>query len=118
MAKMGRPKIEIDWDQFNKLCSLHCTLEEIAGFFDCSADTIERRVKDKYDITFAEQYVKKSAKGKISLRRKQREVAEAGNVTMLIWLGKQYLKQSDKNEQVHSTKDTEGLIINFNSQKK
>ena len=34
--------------------------------------------------------------GKASLRRKQYEVAMGGNCTMLVWLGKQYLGQTDK----------------------
>lgn len=115
---MGRPKIEIDWDEFNKLCNMQCTLVEIAGWFDCSEDTIERRVKEKYEITFAEHYKKKSAKGKISLRRKQTDIALNGNVTMLIWLGKQYLDQSDKREETLKTDDEKGLTINFSKVKK
>ena len=30
--RMGRPKIEIDKDQFEKLCNIQCTKEEIAGW--------------------------------------------------------------------------------------
>lgn len=96
--KMGRPKKEINWEEFDKLCNMQCTLVEIAGWFDVSEDTIERRVKEKYNVTFAEHYKTKSAGGKISLRRKQFEVAHKGNVTLLIWLGKQYLGQKDKQE--------------------
>ena len=40
---MGRPKKEIDKKIFENLCGLQCTLEEIAGVFDCSA---ERRRED------------------------------------------------------------------------
>lgn len=36
--------------------------------------------------------------GRQSLRRKQFKAAESGNSTMLVWLGKQYLGQSDKQE--------------------
>jgi hypothetical protein len=36
--------------------------------------------------------------GFVSLRRKQYELAMAGNATMLIFLGKQYLGQADKRE--------------------
>jgi len=36
--------------------------------------------------------------GLASLRRRQFEAAQAGNATMLIWLGKQYLGQVDKQE--------------------
>ena len=98
MAKMGRPKIEIDWTEFNKLCGLQCSLEEIAGWFNCSVDTIENRVKEVHGITFSEYFAQKRSSGKISLRRKQYEAAMAGNPTLLIWLGKQYLGQSDKQD--------------------
>lgn len=96
MSKMGRPKKQFDWESFQKLCDIQCTIEEIARFFNLSVDTIERRVKEKYKITFAEHYKIASAQGKMSLRRKQFEIALNGNVGMLIWLGKQYLGQTDK----------------------
>lgn len=35
-------------------------------------------------------------KGRMSLRRKQWQAVENGNTTMLVWLGKQYLRQKDK----------------------
>ena len=101
--KMGRPRIEIDWSQFDKLCHMQCTLSEIASFFDCSEDTIERRVKEEFGVTFAEHYAKKAARGKISLRRKQFETAMAGNTTMLIWLGKQHLDQKEKVQNTNET---------------
>jgi len=96
MAKMGRPRIDINWEEFDKLCELHCTLVEIAGWFDCSEDTIERAVKREKCMTYAEYFKKKSAKGKISLRRKQYQVANEGNTSMLIWLGKNWLGQADE----------------------
>ena len=58
MAKMGRPRKEIDQDQFKKMCGLQCTLAEIAGFFDCSEDTIERWCKKTFHTTFAEAFKK------------------------------------------------------------
>lgn len=96
--KGGRPRIRIDWNQFDKLCQLQCTLREIASFFDCSEDTVENVVKREKGIGFSEYYAQKRGTGILSLRRKQFEVAMAGNVTMLIWLGKQYIHQSDKQQ--------------------
>lgn len=94
MKKNGRPRIDIDKDQFEKLCSIMCTEEEIAGFFNCSVDTIERFCDREYEETFAEVFKKKSARGKISLRRMQFKLAEK-NPGMTIFLGKNYLGQSD-----------------------
>lgn len=98
MAKMGRPTIEIDWEQFEKLCQIHCTREEIAGVLKCSEDTIERRVKEKFGKTFAAVFKEMSALGRVSLRRKQFEMAASGDRTMLVWLGKQVLGQVDNIE--------------------
>jgi hypothetical protein len=46
----------------------------------------------------AEAYLEGSGQGLASLRRRQFKAADAGNPTMLIWLGKQYLSQADKQE--------------------
>lgn len=94
---MSRPKKEIDKDQFEKLCGLQCTEIEIAGFFNCSVDTVERWCKKEYKESFAEVFNKKRVAGKISLRRSQFRMAES-NATMAIWLGKQYLGQTDTQE--------------------
>lgn len=90
----GRPKIEIDKEQFENLCYLQCTLSEIASWFKCSPDTIERWAKRTYSVNFAEAYKTYADGGKISLRRWQFRMAEK-NVAMAIWLGKQMLGQRD-----------------------
>ena len=102
--KVGRPKIKIDKEMFEKLCQMQCTLEEIAGFFDCCDDTINNWCKEVYDDNFSGVYKKKSMAGKISLRRIQYKLAER-NPTMAIWLGKQYLKQRDNIEVEHDAKN-------------
>lgn len=100
---LGRYRIVIDWEEFDQLCIMQCTLEEIAAFFGCSADTIERRVKEETGVTFADYFAQKRTEGFVSLRRAQFNLAEETNpfmikaaCTMLIFLGKQYLGQSDK----------------------
>ena len=92
----GRPKKTINYDELEKLCQLQCTGEECASFFDINYDTLNARIKEKFGIGFSEYYKKKSETGKTSLRRLQWKSAQAGNVTMQVWLGKQYLHQSDK----------------------
>lgn len=103
--KMGRPRIEIDSDQFKKLCAIQCTEEEIASWFKCSVDTIERFCKREFGNTFAETFKMFSADGKISLRRTQFRMAET-NVSMAIWLGKQYLGQKEQSE-IEVSKNTD-----------
>jgi IS30 family transposase len=93
---MGRHLIQIDWIAFDKLCGIQATLEEIASWFDCSDTTIERAVKREKKQGFEDYYAQKAGKGKISLRRKQWELAMKGDKTMLVWLGKQYLGQNER----------------------
>lgn len=96
MAKktMGRPRKEIEKEQFEKLCVILCTEEEIAAFFECSVDTIGRFCKREYGKTFAETYKTFESYGKISLRRSQFRLAEK-SPAMAIFLGKNYLGQRD-----------------------
>lgn len=93
------PLTDKEWEEFEKLCGFHCTLIEIASFWNCSDDTIEIRVKEKYGETFSEVFKRKSGSGKISLRRQMFAAASNGNVTMMIWLSKQHLGMRDKHEE-------------------
>ena len=91
---MGRPRKEINNTEFEKLCGLQCTLEEIAGFFDCSEDTIENWCKREYESTFSDIYKKFSYGGKLTLRRNMLKLSEK-NATMAIFLAKNWLNMSD-----------------------
>jgi len=98
--KMGRPsKIEkIDWEEFDNLCSFQCTEEEIASWYGVGIETIKRAVKQKKGMTFEQYFSQKRKKGLLSLRRRQMQMALAGDKTLMIWLGKQYLSQKDRSE--------------------
>lgn len=100
----GRPKIQIGKDQFESLCNLQCTKDEIAGFFKCSPDTIENFCHKEYGDTFSATYKIYSQNGKISLRRFQYKLAEK-HPAMAIFLGKQWLGQTDKVEATTSFED-------------
>src|SRR4051812_26872438 len=88
----GRKPVEINFEQLEKLASLQCTDPEIAAWFHCSTRTIEMRRKDPL---FREALERGKAMGRISVRRAQMKLLEAGNATMGIWLGKQLLGQRD-----------------------
>jgi len=109
----GRPKIVIDWTSFDKLCAMQCTLEEISSYFDCSEDTIERAVKREKKTSFADYFRQKSKKGTISLRRRMYEIAQTGNVTMLIWLSKNWLGYADKIEEKVTSKEIQTVSIKW-----
>ena len=106
---MGRPRAEIDKKQFENLCGLQCTLEEICGWFGVSDKTLNGWCKRTYNASFSEVFKQKRGKGMIALRRAQWRLAEK-NATMALWLGKQYLGQRDVVEQtiaVDTVKDDE-----------
>ena len=92
---MGRPKKPIDQKQFENLCGLQCTLEEVCAFFDVTDVTLNTWCKKTYGTTFSEVFKVKRGTGKISLRRSQFKLAEK-SAAMAIWLGKQYLDQRDR----------------------
>ena len=88
---MARPKkYDIDTKQVEKLASYGCTVREVANFFGCSEDLIKK--------SYSQFMTKGKDSGKIRLRKLQWNAAEKGNVPMLIWLGKQVLGQTDKQE--------------------
>lgn len=105
----GRPPIQIDETQFAKLCELQCTEEEIAGWFECSVDTLNNWCKRTFGCTFSDVFKQKAMRGKIALRRLQLKHAER-NPSMAIFLGKNWLGQSDKVEQtIHEVEDLSPL---------
>lgn len=89
-GKPGNPKADINPEHVKALAGAGCTVEEIAEFLHVNKKTLERR------------FVKVMEAGRlnrnVSLRRKQFELAQRGDRAMLIWLGKQYLGQKDKQE--------------------
>jgi hypothetical protein len=101
-GKAGRKPIAIDWALVSQLCHIQCTGPEIAAVTGISEDTFTLRCKKDHGIEFTE-YIKSHAQnGKASLRRMQWKSATDGNITMQIWLGKQALGQTDKQEVGHS----------------
>jgi len=89
--KPGRPKkYHLDPNEVEKLAGYGCTNGEISDFFGCSETTLTRN----YGVNL----VKGRTSIKIKLRKLQIRACENGNVTMMIWLGKQLLGQSEKKE--------------------
>lgn len=118
-GSVGAPRKEIDFNEFEKLCSIMCTLEEVAGWFGVSEDTIEKRVKEHYGMNFTDARKIHGSKIKASLRRKQISMALEGDRGMLIWLGKNLLGQKDTREySLETEKQGEKLIIDFGPDEK
>lgn len=98
----GRPKKEFDKKTFADLIGFGCTQEEICWFFrdvdtgkPANPDTLSRWCKRTYGVNFQEFKEKNSLMPlKITLRKNQLKLSEK-SAAMAIWLGKQYLGQSD-----------------------
>ena len=91
---------KINKQQFEALCAIQCTQEEICSVLNCNTDTLNSWCKNKYGKNFSEIFKEKRQGGKASLRRMQWKLAEK-NATMGIWLGKQYLEQKDNVEETN-----------------
>lgn len=87
---LGRPRKILNEQEIIDLVSKGFTHEYVADYFGCHVDTLYANYSDSL------------RKGKVirnsCLQAKQLENALGGNATLLIWLGKQWLEQTDKTE--------------------
>ena len=96
-SKNGVIGNDVNQALFEDMCKIMCTEQEICAVLHVSHDTLNAWTKIEYGDT-AERTIKKLGDGgRMSLRRIQWEHAKK-NPTMAIWLGKQYLGQTDKIE--------------------
>lgn len=94
---VGRPKIEINLDELERLSALNCTMPELAAYFRVPLRTLEDRYTNDPDIRATINRGREV--GKLSVRRKQMQIMnDMNSATMAIWLGKQLLGQRDKHD--------------------
>ncbi len=107
-------RIDADEEFLKKLeglSKLQCTDQEMCLMLAISAETLH--ALEKRDPRVAETIKKGRATGLCSLRRAQFvNAVEKNNVTMQIWLGKQYLNQTDRQE-IFSTVAFDGRIARW-----
>lgn len=90
IRKNGRPLKHIDFDLVEKLAAICCTSDEIAAVTGVCKRTLENK---------ALEFIQRGRnRGRAALRREQFRMAKAGNPTMLVWLGKQWLAQTDRHD--------------------
>ena len=109
---MANKKTDMDWGRVIEMLKAQCKTVDIARALGISTDKIYVRCQQDLGIDFSALKEEKRSEGQNVLRFKQYEIALTGNVPMLIWLGKQYLGQTDKSE-VESTLKGSGLKIGF-----
>tara|TARA_R110002012_G_scaffold195213_1_gene363404 strand:+ start:592 stop:993 length:402 start_codon:yes stop_codon:yes gene_type:complete len=98
---MKKNKHDIPPEKVKMLASFGCTYIEIGKYFGCSEKVIRER--------FREQYEQGKEEMKLSLRQLQWKHAGQGNTALLIFLGKNYLNQTDKS-QVDMTGNLETVL--------
>lgn len=84
---VGRNKKVIPPNEVFKLAQIGCKDNEICAWFGIDENTLTYNFKD--ELTTGREALKQS------LRRAQINLALSGNPTLLIWLGKNILGQSD-----------------------
>jgi hypothetical protein len=107
---MARPKKDIDIEQVRKLAAIQCSYAEMASVLGCNESTLTRR--------FAQVIKEGRDQGRMSLKRKQYEVAMGGNTSMLIWLGKNVLGQRDSFPEENVTAPTVASVYKLHESNK
>ena len=110
ISTKGRPRkvfTEEGLKLVENLAGIMCTDEEIASILGCSRDLFY--TEDNNEL-YRQAIKKGNAQSKQSLRRLQFRLAEK-NASMAIWLGKQYLGQTD----VITAQTTEDFVKNLDS---
>ena len=105
--KMGRPEIPFDWTRLDAILQYKASLADSAEIMQVSEDTIEKRIKDKYKITFTEYRDKKMSTVRLSLVQKAIHMAKAGDRTMLIFCLKNLCGWNDVYQQEINQTNTE-----------
>ena len=106
----GRKAIKIDLALLEKLCTMHCTDVELAGFFGVNVRTIERHKKKP---AFAAVMERGRAKGRLSVRRYLFEQAAKGNSQSTIFLAKNTLGFKDYVSNEHSGPEGSPIPLSF-----
>src|SRR6056297_3597022 len=107
---MARPKKDLEEKKFSGWEQLDALIVWSSQAYCCeklgvSDKTLTKLIKEKTGLSFSEYKDQKKEPLRINLLKKQYDVAMAGNVSMLIWLGKQHLGQKDKQELKQKTEE-------------
>lgn len=95
----GRPLKTIDWDKADQLFVAGCTGSEVAAYFSIHPETFYERIKAEKGMGVTQYAGRLREKGDSLLRAAQFEEAiKKRDRGMLIWLGKNRLGQTDKQE--------------------
>jgi len=96
--KRGRKKLPIDWESVGKMIMAGSNGAQVAASINVDYSTLTRRCEEDLNTNFTDFFNQKREAGNNLLFNKQFELAIKGDRSMLIWLGKNRLGQTDKRE--------------------
>ncbi len=88
--KGGRPKVQINEQALFELAKIQCTIPEMASVLGCAESVLRAR--------FSAVIQKGKLEGHSSLRRMMYLAAKGGNTGMMVWLSKNLLGYTDKQD--------------------
>ncbi len=109
-------KIEMTPEMLGKvegISTMQCPDEEIAAFLGISYSTLKRRKLDTPGLSEAIERGRDTGRQMLRAAQWSKAIGDkdnGSNVTMMIWLGKQYLGQSDKTDLLRDGKPFEFTI--------
>lgn len=113
----GRKKVELSegqWKALEAMCVLTDKKHRVARAIGHDEKTLSRIIKDKHGVDFSEFIHKRFEEGNFKLLSKQWDKAMEGNISMLIWLGKNRLGQRDMPElDDKAMQQVEDFVIQF-----
>ena len=84
--------------QLRALCRMKPSLDDCAAMLDVSTRSIERHIRNKYDLKFGEFREQNMAWSRHMVFREILEGCKKGNPALLIWASKNLLGWTDKYE--------------------
>ena len=109
--------IDIDWSKLDAVLQFGARSLDCCGILDVSEKTLYNKIKEKHNMAFGEYRELKMSTMRAKLLQKQFDVAMNGNVTMLIWLGKQHLEQYEKQEHSINSDSIKKIQLNYRTRK-
>jgi len=110
---VGAPKKAIDWRFVDQMLIEGASGTQVAACLGINPDTLYKRCEDENNVNFSAYSQEKRSIGDRAIHAKQYEKAiQEGNPTLLIWLGKQRLGQS---ETLESNQVDKEAVSKFNA---
>jgi hypothetical protein len=105
-------KKEFDWGKFDAILQFYPTKETCAEIMEVSEDTVERRIKEKFNSNFSDYRDRKMGRTRVALAKKAVKMALDGNATMLIFCLKNLCGWADKMD--HGLSDLKTIVLKYN----